>query len=435
MFAILYTIIIGLFVIFNTKIYKKFVNYLNVFLIMFYIVAIFSMFGLYGFRVPTDKTYWYLLIALISFEFFTIVFMSIKVNKGKYIENEKINTKILTTISILITILMIPTTFEGIKILTQYGFTAVRSAAFSNDIYSSYTKIMLTYILVPLNKAVFIYSLVYYLKEKKCKLSIVITIINTIQTIATFGGRSVIVELTLIILVAIYIKNRGKIFEILKKNYKLIFLVVLLFIIITTVTRERTISKNEGFLFNLYSYYVGSIHLFDIHLNNPSISLLDGNHLLYGKAMFNPIIDIFKILIKLIGIDTNMLSGIEIINNQVQQYIQVTNSFKMNNNVTFMYVCLRDFGVCGLIIGPMYISLWITFIYKKYIYNHSIKNEVLYIYIVSSLPYFIFEFFINKTSFLITIILIILLYKLICKNKLKNKKQENLYEKNKEIFN
>ena len=264
MFAILYTIIIGLFVIFNAKIYKKFVNYLNVFLIMFYIVAIFSMFGLYGFRVPTDKTYWYLLIALISFEFFTIVFMSIKVNKGKYIENEKINTKILPTISILITILMIPTTIEGIKILTQYGFTAVRSAAFSNDIYSSYTKIMLTYILVPLNKAIFIYSLVYYLKEKKCKLSIVITIINTIQTITTFGGRSVIVELALIILVAIYIKNRGKIFEILKKNYKLIFLVVLLFIIITSVTRERTISKNEGFLFNLYSYYVGSIRLFDI---------------------------------------------------------------------------------------------------------------------------------------------------------------------------
>ena len=107
----------------------------------------------------------------------------------------------------------------------------------------------------------------------------------------------------------------------------------------------------------------------------------------------------------------------------------------MNNNVTFMYVCLRDFGVFGLIIGPMYISLWITFIYKKYVYNPSIKNEVLYVYIVSSLPYFIFEFFINKTSFLITIIFIILLYKLICKNKLKNKKQEDLYEKNKEIFN
>ena len=28
----------------------------------------------------------------------------------------------------------------------------------------------------------------------------------------------------------------------------------------------------------------------------------------------------------------------------------------MNNNVTFLYVCLRDFDIYGLIIGPAYIA-------------------------------------------------------------------------------
>ena len=75
--------------------------------------------------------------------------------------------------------------------------------------------------------------------------------------------------------------------------------------------------------FNLYSYYVGSIHLFDIHLQNPEISLLDGEHLLYGKGILNPLLDISKIALKTIGINTDIVTGTEIINEQVQQYITV----------------------------------------------------------------------------------------------------------------
>ena len=422
MFVILYTIIIGVFLFINSKIYRKKINYLNIFLIMFYIVVCFSTNGLYGFRVPSNRTYWYLLIALSSIEFFSIIFMSIKIKKKNVIKDNPINTKILFIIAITITILMIPSTIEGIKILSAYGFTAVRSAAFSDDVYSSYTKIMLTYILNPLNKAVFIYSLLYYLKEKKGKIPLIITVINTIQTIATFGGRSVVVELALIIFIAIYIKNKGNLLQIVKENLKIIILLIILFMIVINVTKERSLNKDEGVLFNLYSYYVGSIHLFDIHLNNPSISLLDGDNLLYGKAMLNPAIDILKITLKLIGINTNMLSGVEEINIQVQQYIQVTDTIKMNNNVTFMYVCLRDFDIFGLIIGPMYIALWLVFIYKQYINNHSIKNEALYIYMISNLPYFIFEFFINKTPFALTVIFIMVLDKLVCNNILKKQK-------------
>ena len=150
MFTIILTILIIIFLLINFKVYKNIINYLNIFLIMYYLIMLLSNSGIYGFSIPSEKTNAYLLIALISLEFFSLLFMKIKLNVEETNKKEILNRKRLLFISIVVTILMIPTTIEGIKILSEQGFTAVRSAAFSDDIYSSYTKIFLAYILVPL---------------------------------------------------------------------------------------------------------------------------------------------------------------------------------------------------------------------------------------------------------------------------------------------
>lgn len=429
MFIIIFTILLIIFLTINFKVYKKGLNYLNVFLIMYYIIILFSSSGKYGFSIPSDKTYAYLLIALVSLEFFSLLFMKIKLNVRKIENEEVLNGKRMLFISIVVAVLMIPTTIEGIKILMEQGFTAVRSAAFSNDIYSSYTKIFLTYILIPINKAIYIYALLDYMKNNKVKASLIISIINVLQTLVTLGGRSVILDLVLISLVTVYEKYNRNIKEILNKNKKIIITAILMIFVIVAVTNDRSLNKDEGFLFNLYSYYVGSIHLFDIHLQNQEISFLDGEHLLYGKGMLNPLWDISKIALKTIGIDVDIITGMEIINEQVQQYITVKNGLKMNNNVTFLYVCLRDFDIYGLIIGPAYIALWFAVIYKLYIKKKSIKTDALYFYLMSILPYFIFEFYINKTPFLLTVIFIILIYKFIYTRK-ERKNEKQLYLQN-----
>lgn len=195
---------------------------------------------------------------------------------------------------------------------------------------------------------------------------------------------------------------------------------MLLFIIIA-VTNERSLNSNEGFLFNLYSYYVGSIHLLNVHVENPYLSLLDGEHLLYGKGMLSPIWEITKISLKMIGFNIDIETGIDIINEQTQNYLTVKNGVKMNNNVTFLYVCLRDFDIYGLIIDSAYIALWFAIIYKLYIKRNSLKTDAMYFYLISNLPYFIFEFVLNKTPTILTFIYIIIVYNIICK-KNKNKK-------------
>lgn len=429
MFTLILTILIIICVLINFKVYKNIINYLNIFLIMYYLIMLLSNSGIYGFSIPSEKTNAYLLIALISLEFFSFLFMKIKLNVEEVNKKEILNRKRLLFISIVVTILMIPTTIEGIKILSEQGFTAVRSAAFSDDIYSSYTKIFLVYILMPLNKVIYIYSLLDYVENKKIKLPIVFSVVNVFQIVATLGGRSVLLDFIMISVVIVFEKYNRKIFEIFKKNKKIIIISALLLIMMVAVTNDRSLDDEKGVIFNLYSYYVGSIHLFDIHLQNPEISLLDGEHLLYGKGILNPLLDISKIALKTIGINTDIVTGTEIINEQVQQYITVKNGLKMNNNVTFLYVCLRDFDIYGLIIGPAYIALWFSVIYKLYIKKKCIKTDALYFYLVSILPYFVFEFYINKTTFLSTIIFIILIYNFVYTRK-ERKNEKQLYLQN-----
>lgn len=422
MFILVFTILLIIFLLINFNVYKNVINYLNIFLIMYYLVIILSSSGRYGFSVPSNTTYGYLLLALISLEFFSILFMKIKLPIKENTNEESINVKRLSIIAIIVAILMIPTTLEGIKILGEQGFTAVRSAAFSKDVYSSYTKIFLNYILVPINKAIYIYSLIDYVKSNKIKAPLVLSVINALQTVITLGGRSVILDLILVLAVIVYEKYNRQIIKIIKKNKKVLLIVFVLLIIIIMITNDRSLNKKEGFLFNLYSYYVGSIHLFNVHVQNPSISLLDGEHLLYGKGMLSPIWDIVKISLKMIGIETDITTGIETLNQQVQQFLTVKDGVKMNNNVTFLYVCLRDFDIYGLIIGPAYIALWFVILYKLYIHKKSVKNDALYFYLVSNLPYFIFEFFLNKTPVILTFIFIIIIYKVVYNKNVSNKK-------------
>jgi len=84
----------------------------------------------------------------------------------------------------------------------------------------------------------------------------------------------------------------------------------------------------------------------------------------------------------------------------------------MNNNVTFLYVCLRDFGSLGLIIDVAYIALWFSILYKMYKKKKCIMTDALYFYLISNMPYFIFGFTLDKTAIILTYIYIIFIYKI-----------------------
>ena len=378
MFIIIFTVMVLIFLFINRNIFRNFLNFSNLFLVMYYIVIILSMTGLYGFEVASNKLY-------------------------------LLNKRRMNVIALIVFILMIPTTIKGIEILINYGFKSVRTAAFSTEVYSTPTKLLLYYILSPLSKAIFIYSV---LKNKKISFSLIIGITNMLQMLITFGGRSVLVDLMLITIVCIIGKYNKNILKIVRQNKKIIIIVLVMLLIIQTVTSNRSLNNNEGLFFNLYSYYVGSIHLMDYHLNYPNISLLDGNHLLYGQGIISPIVEIFKLVTQILGFDFDIVTGLEKGNECIQLFIELNNGVIMNNNVTFLYVCLRDFGSLGLIIDVAYIALWFSILYKMYKKKKCIMTDALYFYLISNMPYFIFGFTLDKTAIILTYIYIIFIYKI-----------------------
>ena len=419
--GIIITLFLYLFLfIINTLFFKTYKNFLNLIISAILITLMIANIGFYGFQPPSIKTNLFLNTSILCFDFFTLFFVSIKIKEvTNEIPKEKISYFKINIVAVIICVLMIPSAIIGLNYIINNGYGALRNAYLLDLVYSNYTKLLLVYILVPLNKGLFIYGVLDYFENKKVRLFLVVSIINIIQNVLIFAGRSVLMESFLYLLIVVLYYNRNRIFKVLKKNKKIVLLVIITIIFMLIITNNRNLIRGGSFLLNLYSYFCGSMHIIDYHIRNVNFSLLDGSHLLYGKIVLSPFFDTIKLFLNIFGIENSIRTGTEIINNQVQQYIQFNNNISLNNNVTYLYVCLRDFGTLGLIIGPLYLSLLYSIVYKKFVYYKSIKNKALYFYMISVVPYLILEFYFNRTGTIYTIIFILLIGKLFVKEEKK----------------
>lgn len=71
---IIYSVVIIIFLAMNKYIYKKFWNYLNVFLLIWYFASVLSMQGFYDFYVPSNKAYIYIDNINFSRNFFNLIY-------------------------------------------------------------------------------------------------------------------------------------------------------------------------------------------------------------------------------------------------------------------------------------------------------------------------------------------------------------------------
>jgi len=410
----------------NKKIFKSIYNYLTVLIILYSIVIFLSFFNFFGFPNVSFKTYIYLFIGLLSLELSSIcilLFMN-KHDRDEKKSKYKINDFKLLFCSLICMILIIPTAIKGYQIFSVSGLNALRWA-WQGNYYPQTTRMFIVYVISPIISTLTFFSIYHFINDRKAVLSLLINIFSYFLIMLITGGRMMIFTLVVFIFSTLIIKYKGNVITILKKNKIIIAVLIAFLISIILVSSQRSLSKNEGLLFNSYSYFVGSVHLFDFYTTNPYLSLLDGSHLLYGKAMLSPYVDIFKLFISFVGIPNNITSGIEDINLIAQHYFTLSNGVTMNNNLTFAYVCLRDFGLLGLLIDPVYISLIYAFIYKKYKKNEDDKYKIMYFYSLSILPFFIFEYYFSRTPVVLTYIYIIIVFHFIYEKKGKHRRRFN----------
>lgn len=408
MLVVLFTIIIVFFfMIFNTKLFGKKINYMNIFEFIITFGMLLTSINPFSFINIENTLYVYYLITIIVFEITNVFFLSFWKSKKKKITIMNYNKIFL--ISLFVMISLIPYSIKGLSILMSYGIIALRAVALKSDYYSSVSKVFFTYILFPLNNAVLIYSIIKTVEKKKIEKTLIICLINILQNFLITGGRASLFNVILYFTIILYIKYCHNIKKIIINNLKIIIFTIALLIAILMITTKRSITSGESnILINIYTYFFGGFHLMQYHF---SYDQFLNNNLLYGNAMFSPFIDTFKILFSLFHINLGIIDGVNIINNQVQYYFPVANNILMNNNVTYLYVCLRDFGIIGLLIGPFYISTILSLFYKMY--HNNINNKcylALYTFVLSNLFYLSFEFRFNITPVFYTIIFIYIIY-------------------------
>ena len=434
---IIYSVVIIIFLAMNKYIYKKFWNYLNVFLLIWYFASVLSMQGFYDFYVPSNKAYIYILITLISLETFSILFMKLTIKKKKAnLNDEKYKLKYfnITLLALLVTVLMIPTTIKGINVLANSGFGALRTEGLSaGTTYTALEKIFLVYILKPFNMALLTYSVVDFIDNNKIRFNLILCIINVFQQMLTFGGRSALLGIILLIFVVVVDKYGNRILQLIKKNKKILIAAIAILGVIVYITSQRQVGGGEGLIFNIYTYFVGSIHLFGVCIDNPSVFLLDGNNLLYGQAMFNWITEIINFSGGLL-FNTSITTGIEIVNQVTQNFVHVSPTVLMNNNVTMLYVFLRDFDIWGLIIGPMILALVYVCSYKARKNRRTLLSRVIYYYLLSQMPYFLFEYIFAKGNVVFVIIFVFLINRFICLNRKEKCKTNDIVHAKENIY-
>lgn len=418
----IYLLVFCIFWILNTNSFRKRLNYSNVFLLLWCIIPSISSIGLYGFYTPPIEAHIYILLAIIVFETTTLFakrFRVVRKNKIQMLsDTERVGWNLLLIISIVCFITIMSFFIVSIRYALSNSFYYLRIRILNNELFSARSRTMLQDIIQPLIIVTTLAS-VYHLVEKgKPRIVAVISIINCILYMLTIGNRWLIMEVMFIIIAVVIGKYGLNVIAILKSNKWISRIAVVLLLGLIFITVQRSIRGSTGLLYDVYAYFVGSVHLFGLAIKSPDVFQLGSSHYLWGQELISALIGLINNIGAAFGKGELFQSGIGAVNEITQKYYFVSPTTHMNNNVTMIYGFMRDCGVVGIIIDTALLALFCVILYKKR--NQSIYRKLMYIFNISLLPFLIFEWFYARTFVLIVFIILALLDKF-CTVKLKLK--------------
>ena len=398
---------------FNTLVYKKKINAINIIISIWFIFSILSMFGLYDMYLPNELTYRYILTFLVCIEIFAFIFYKIKykikLDKSK---DENINWNSINIIMFLCVLIMLYFSLKGIRVyLNQGSFSSIRNAYLNYEFISNKMQMLLSILVIPLGTSIGIYSILDYINNRKIRLSLIFYLLFLVVVLTT-GGRNKVVFFALLIVIALFDKYKNNIFVLVKKNIKIVIFLIIIFLIVLVITFQRNLSGG-GFFYNIYAYFAGSIHLLGVYLSNSSKYLINSGDFLKGQVLISGFAYPITFIMRLFGIDIK--AGIYIVNEVTQEFIAISDKTMINNNVTCIYSALRDFGEIGLVIYPMIIAFFLINLYKKKEKSHNLYNESMYYYFLVNAIFLLFDFNFSNPSTIFTFIFLVFINKILIK--------------------
>lgn len=411
MMVIIFIALLFVFYILNTNAFRNKINYANAFLLLWCLLSMLSTFGLYGFYVPPTETYLYIILMIIVFEFGTLFFRRVKMGSTAITSwtIEDINWNLMLLVSLACFIIMIPFFVTSIRYALTNGFYYLRLKILNNEIITARNRVIIQDIIQPLIIVTTLSSLYELVEQKKFKSVTVISIINCALYMLTLGNRWLLMEVLYLIIVLLVSKYALNIITIIKRNKGMTRIGIVLVAGMLFITSQRSIRGSTGFIYDVYSYFVGSIHLFGVAVGNPTTFALSSSDYLYGSEFFSAVLGFINDVAAAFGKGDIVQPGMTVINEITQEYYFVSPETHMNNNITMVYGFMRDGGILGIIIDSILLSLIYMKLYKGR--NGSVYSMMMYYFALSLLPFLIFEWFYGRTYVLMVFIILAILSK------------------------
>lgn len=321
----------------------------TIYTILWSTVGILSTFNLLNIIKPSIEIHKYIWISIITYNFFYIIMCKKHPNKDYIFSNGyKIKYSFISILNIIVIIIIMPLFIQACIKIIQVGFNNyrgnIRELAHTSHI-GIFIRRTITFGIIDATSLIAAVELVNE-NKKLLKWAILGIILYTI----TFGGRYVLMNFVIYYISAFLLIRKYKTIRI-KRKY-----VVFCVLGLIAVTFGRGLGE-MSFAEMIYLYYVGSLSFLQLILDNPLRFGL--SEYTYGYMTFGFVIEPIVYFLKaFFGLDIDIPSYHFNIYAQPFYNIGTGGSIVIyNNNTTFFYHFLRDFGIVGIILGVAFIAL------------------------------------------------------------------------------
>lgn len=405
---LLFFFLASILILVNTSAFRTKYNYANAFILIWCFCAGISGLGLYGFYVPPAEAYVYIFLMLLCFELITLLSKKVRVSirTTKKRNNTVISWRFINLVSVACIAIMLPTMLLSLRTLASDGMNMVRAMMLGNSLISTAQSLLLERIIQPIIIANVVITILDFIENKRVRVILPLSIISVVIFTAIYMNRWLVMETLYIIVTIMLIKYSTRISRMVKENKKIVLIGVFLISIMAYVTSQRQIRGSKGLLYNVYSYFIGSIHLFGVAIKESDLFLLhNSDNLLYGGVLFSAILGIIDLIFLLVkGINSPIIPGGTIINEVVQKYYYVSPTTHMNNNVTMLYGFLRDGDIFGIILDTTILALFYAHLYKRQ--EDNFFRKCMYIFALSIFPSLIFEWMLGRSYIILVFVVL-----------------------------
>lgn len=303
-----------------------------------------------------------------------------------------------------------------VSLLNGNAFWLIRQNYFDRNT-SYFSDALIAYICQPLSAILFITAYYKYyinLKKHSYTLNIIISVFLVLCSSFTTGGRTGVINFIVLYLIMCLCYSFGYYRDVLNRNARFnpFFLSIPVFGVLF-MTLSRNLINEDISLWQLLQFSYGLYGgLLDYYLCGDGQAML--SEYTYGLSTFEGVYLFLNYYVK-VFFSGNILNYVPVDNIIQEPVFLIDSKFPVNAHVSMYFRFIRDWGVFGVIIGPLLMSFFYHSIFK--LASKKQVHLLFYFYMLMQINYTTFDNAFCKNYFVMFVIWYLILIKFTTKTK------------------